>query len=499
IAVVLADNDWSQPCHSGICILKLIFILSDIPATAGGPSGTLKIWGSPTSISDITPASGWEIIGCSPDALAQNIRLVCQRCDHLFQGIGAEGKIVRLPESCGKNAFARVANAWVPADQSIPPSISTRVARRDGQAPTVQALTIDTNFEGVDHQSRTGTVTFAIQGATIPGAAGDIPAPVVGSQRRTRLAERGFGIGTILGGKFCRHQVNSTPALDVDKTFNLLNKTVSCPPITASLKIDVGAKAHALASIGIAASGTFIPPKISSFGIISSVTADLEGSIDLVADVSGTLDSGLITLFEVGIPGLDFPGILSIGPNFQINAEATAVLDLNVDLNVGVNFHISNAQMTFPPSSGQGSSGAFQLDDTPLKLSASPSVTATGSVEAHIIPTLNIGVSALGGSISANVFLDLDASAKMTLTLEAQAQAGRSSSSAVPSSSASTPSSPTPSASASFGGCFDISAALNVNAGATGSFLGLFDSNTKITLFSKNFDLFKVCHEYLDL
>lgn len=46
------------------------------------------------------------ILGCSPDATSQDIRLVCQStdtttagCDHLYQGSGAEGKIVRLPDN----------------------------------------------------------------------------------------------------------------------------------------------------------------------------------------------------------------------------------------------------------------------------------------------------------------------------------------------------------------------------------------------------------------
>lgn len=56
------------------------------------------------AISDITGAAGWEILGCSPDAEAQDIRLVCKSdsshdCAHLYQNIGAVGKIVRLPEN----------------------------------------------------------------------------------------------------------------------------------------------------------------------------------------------------------------------------------------------------------------------------------------------------------------------------------------------------------------------------------------------------------------
>lgn len=57
--------------------------------------------------------------------------------------------------------------------------------------------------------------------------------------------------------------------LDVDKTFNLVDQSISCPPVDAGLKVDVDAKAHAVASIGVAASGTILPPEISSFAIIT--------------------------------------------------------------------------------------------------------------------------------------------------------------------------------------------------------------------------------------
>ena len=55
------------------------------------------------TISDITTAAGWEILDCSPDAMKQDIHLVCQDtntdCDNLYANMGAEGKLVRLPNS----------------------------------------------------------------------------------------------------------------------------------------------------------------------------------------------------------------------------------------------------------------------------------------------------------------------------------------------------------------------------------------------------------------
>ncbi|TDL13689.1 hypothetical protein BD410DRAFT_872165, partial [Rickenella mellea] len=109
--------------------------------------------GSTKAISDITPAAGWEILGCDPNAISQDIRLICKSsdassvgCDHLYQN-GAENTIVRLPENCLKVPFARVACAWLPSDQSIPTSIAHRIMRRqNGDTPQVQALALDTNW-----------------------------------------------------------------------------------------------------------------------------------------------------------------------------------------------------------------------------------------------------------------------------------------------------------------------------------------------------------------
>lgn len=57
--------------------------------------------------------------------------------------------------------------------------------------------------------------------------------------------------------------------VDVDKTFNLLDKSISCPPVDASVKVDADAKAHAVASIGVAATGTILPPEVTSFSLVA--------------------------------------------------------------------------------------------------------------------------------------------------------------------------------------------------------------------------------------
>ncbi|KAJ7495528.1 hypothetical protein FB451DRAFT_1077168 [Mycena latifolia] len=483
-----AANDWTKPCISGVCSY-------DLPSTNGSASsGSLKIWGSHTAIGDITEAAGWKILGCSPNALTQDIRLVCMggsdtsMCQHLYQGHGAVDTIVRLPENCGKSPFARVQKAWVPADQSIPASIAARIVRRDGSQPQVQAITLDTNFAAVNN-TNTGAVNLAIKGANVPGVNDILASDTSASQRRSRLNKRQLSnfvsdaadsISSALSSAntIDINKSKALPAADFNKQVSLFDTSLSCPPITAKASVDVDAKAHAVVTLGVAATGTIVPPKITAFSIIASLTADLTGTLDLTADLSGTLDSGSIKLFETGIPGLDFPGILSIGPTFEVNANAKATLDLNVDASIGINYHVDNAQLFFPPN-GKQSGGSFSLGDTPLKLSADTKAAATGTIEAHVIPSINLGISALG-VVDATVFLDLDASATMTLKVEADAvhsddQSGDDSSDAFGDDGSSDNA--------------DDGSDSDVDTGATGSFFGLFDKSTKVSLFKKDFEL----------
>lgn len=189
-----------------------------------------------------------------------------------------------------------------------------------------------------------------------------------------------------------------------------------------------------------------------------------------------------------------------------------------------------------------------------LKLTVQPTATATGTVEAHLIPTIDFGVSAFGGTTKAEIFVSIDGSTSVTLDGSAQKNIGRRSPStgdirgrgligeaffgkrspgifgdiaddikgaasgvanAVSSAAgavkgavtgtdgasdtgsapaaaedSAAPSSST--GSGSFGGCVDVSAGLEVDVGADAAFFSIFSPSTQFSLFSKSFSLFKV-------
>ncbi|KAK6969319.1 hypothetical protein R3P38DRAFT_3146303 [Favolaschia claudopus] len=282
------------------------------------------------------------------------------------------------------------------------------------------------------------------------------------------------------------------PPLNFNKKINLVDQSVDCGPAQAKLRVDVDAKANAQVTLNVAAIGTIVPPKISSFGAVASMNADVTGTITLNADVLGTIGTGQVTLFEAGIPGLDFPGILTIGPSFKVAGSVDGTLDVALDADVGINFNVKDAKIAFPPKDDNAPDGkAFSIGDTPLTLSTTPDVTAKGKITAHLIPSINLGIDALGGKADAQVTLAVDANAALTLGLSGSAAATVVQDVPIDGGDADRTVDVTK---PTFGGCVKADSNINVNVGANADFFGLFSGlNTKKVLFNKDFALFKKC------
>ncbi len=140
----------------------------------------------------------------------------------------------------------------------------------------------------------------------------------------------------------------------------------------------------------------------------------------------GTLDTGEIDLFSVGIPGLSIAeyvlrlrsshetfcnvltktiSILSIGPTFDLFGEASATIALDADVSVGVHYELNGLSFTVG-SSTTSTPGFTPLDSRELgqhifrqyplltsqlkavQFSIDPSITANAILEAHLIPTV---------------------------------------------------------------------------------------------------------------
>jgi hypothetical protein len=105
------------------------------------------------------------------------------------------------------------------------------------------------------------------------------------------------------------------------------------------------------------------------------------------------------------------------------------------------------------------------ITEVTITTSSLTDIASTFEATAHLIPQIDIGLSALGGIASASVFVDLDASTDFT---------------------ASTTSVANPQL------CVSASTDINVGVGAEGSFFSLFDESVSKSLFDKTFPLFQV-------
>lgn len=73
------------------------------------------------------------------------------------------------------------------------------------------------------------------------------------------------------------------------------------------------------------------------------------------SDWQGVIASDLITLFSVGLPGLNIPGVFSVGPTFSINTQVKADLGTNLAATIAIQETFDTLEFIFPPSSGKSS------------------------------------------------------------------------------------------------------------------------------------------------
>ena len=125
------------------------------------------------------------------------------------------------------------------------------------------------------------------------------------------------------------HPLKSIP-INFSGVKNLLNTSTgnsasTSKSISTSVSLDVGADVHVSISLGAVAAGSLIPPVMTEFGLyfgalyrvpaiynVDNLCVVLDGIVDanlsVMANISGQVNSGSISLFEIGIPGLSFPG-----------------------------------------------------------------------------------------------------------------------------------------------------------------------------------------------
>ncbi|KAJ7684554.1 hypothetical protein DFH06DRAFT_1277243 [Mycena polygramma] len=474
-ASVRAANDWSVKCQGGCSY--------DTNGTKDRAFASVSLTAStPQILSDITPAASWELLDCPPtwSSGSTAVRLVCtaddpaQDCADVTAG-GAVDTIVRLPEDCGTGPFARIATWGVSDTQTIPagsPADAKLKLRKRGAPPAqVMAATLDWKLSEVPARTRLGTRSMVQRMLLEPPPTPPLMPP---EQSKTPL-EPPPTPPLLPPPKPATQPPVILPSLDtisVKDNFPLFDTTLSCDIGLAGFDATVNANVDldAQMNIGFAflMNGTVVPPDITQFGLAAAVSGYANGTINIQSLLAGDIDSGNIPVFKLGVPGLSFPGLLTLGPSAEINVRAGAGFDVNADMAIPITWSFPLLDFVMPPTEGNSTGDAAE-SNTAVDFSASFTPgDLNANADVHVIPSLNFGIDALAGFAKAEVFIqaDADGSVDMNSTIAEDF---------------------------SMDGCVTMSTGINVNAGARGTFLKFFSNSTTIPIFNKRAQLFQKC------
>ncbi|KDQ25329.1 hypothetical protein PLEOSDRAFT_169388 [Pleurotus ostreatus PC15] len=438
VGLAAARSDWSKPCFHGECNYEL-----EHPS---GGFATLHFSGAPHMMADITPAAGWVVLDCDANALEQDIRLVCandetesENCAHLFAQGGPVNKVLRLPESCGRGPFVRIADAKLDSDQSIPIHAAHKIRRRDGVTPDVHVLSVDTAWDKLD-SAGAGDLEFSIVGSTIRGAYID---------SNDNLEERGAfsdWVGKIISklkaaaGNVVDGVVNATTIESGNKTeiktnydneSTIVDLSAECAGKKLSLTVKTYLKLDLTGHVGFAAKGS-VKDGVKEFGSLVGWHGDINGGVKVSAQVAGPMDHEQ-TLIRYGVPPFDWPGVISIGPRFEVRAHINGALDITGTADIGINYNIKKRTLVlifvklfeyvWPGMKGEndGQEGDIQPGTPKVNLSASGLVDAKLNVTVGIIPAVVIGLEGFAGKVKAAVAVETEGYIRIYGTGKAEA------------------------------------------------------------------------------
>jgi hypothetical protein len=243
--------------------------------------------------------------------------------------------------------------------------------------------------------------------------------------------------------KWVKSDAHTFNLLDVHKNFPIFDSSIDCPASNSSGGLGLSAKAHIDAdvdvsvtlTVGYIISGKIFPPSITRAAFTTALEGGAQAVFNVRADAIGTFDTGLLTLFEVSLPGLNIPGIITVSPTFAINGQAQASLDVTTQAKITAAYKLPKLQFVFPKDQGDSNADAndaapaqreFHLLSHPghslkffiaLNLSVGGAASLTGKVEAHIIPRVEFPVSVLLGVAKASIYLQVDGYGVLDMSL----------------------------------------------------------------------------------
>ncbi|KAJ7257772.1 hypothetical protein C8J57DRAFT_1516652 [Mycena rebaudengoi] len=440
---------------------------------------------NPGSVSSMDAASDWVITGClrSSDQPQEILAYCSKPVDHPESGCGhvfinqAEHTIVRMPKTCGLGPYARIASFEVHSNQDI---LSEFHANRKPVSEPVYAVKFDYNFAAIP--SGNGPVLMRADVTDMPGYWHEYSRACLNQRKRDfhqpeAFERRWFGPFDDWLERLTTFDVEDSLERNFHwkDTYQVFHAETQCPNFSAMLDISITGQANINSKFGYYLEASVIPPSIQqAAGAGASATLTVEGAAE------AHFSSDKTELASFGFPGLYYPGLLTLGPSLHLYGQLSGQLSLSGKFSATVGYQLPSIDMSFGKqdsnhdvtniSPGVGADSSNWGYD----YSVGYNIDLEGNAQVHVIPSLQLGLSVLGGLVmDAQVFAELDLWAGVGIE-------GSVSSTAAP----------------QF--CLTPQFGADLNVGFTGSVL-FWDTNPLSTnLFSADFSVDKSCFSSVD-
>ncbi|KAJ7140504.1 hypothetical protein C8R43DRAFT_892711, partial [Mycena crocata] len=397
---------------------------------------------NPGSVSSLDFASDWVIHGCDRSSdQPQKVLAFCSKsldsddsgCGHVFIG-QAEHTIARLPTTCGLGPYARIVSLAPHEDQSVLPS---HVRRDLPENELVYSLQFDYNFAAIPESN--GPILMRADVTDMPGYWNEMinmpPDDGTVSTKRSNskrdfhqpegLERRWFGpfdrwiqkLNTVKNGNSVSRNFHWSD------TYTIFHQEESCPNFSSSLDISVTGTAQANSRFGYYLEATIIPPAIQQCYVYLNAGASAQATFTITGLAEAHFGTERAEIISFGFPGLYYPGLLTLGPSLHLYGELTGQLSMSGSYSASVGYEFPSIDLAFgkqdknsdeeqagnpvdPNSNNNGFDYGFGYN-----------VNLEGNVEAHLVPSLQLGLSVLGGAVlDAQVFTEADIYAGVGIT-----------------------------------------------------------------------------------
>nr|GAT44459.1 predicted protein [Mycena chlorophos] len=386
------------------------------------------------SVSSVDLESDWVLSNCDKTSDApQTVLAQCScpvddddcGCGHVFIG-QASDTIVKMPDSCGLGPYARIVSLAVHPDQ--------RLARRDISDQPVYSLSFDYEFTAISEDN--GPIYMRADMTDMPGywdSIVDSPADSGTTSVRKRdfhqprgmPERRWFGSFTSWLSKINTLTKSDSISRNYhwSDTYTIFHQEESCPNFQSSLDISVTGFASVNTQFGYYLEATIVPPAVQQAYVYFKAGAGAEAAFIITGVASTQWDSGRYELVNFGFPGLYYPGLLTLGPSLHLYGSLSGGLSLSGTYKTSVSYTFPSLDLSFgkqDSNSGQSNFGnAVQPNNNygGFDYSVGWNVELSGTADAHLIPSLQLGISVLGGSlIDGQVFVEADMFAGLSVT-----------------------------------------------------------------------------------